>query len=83
MHQRTHSKIKVAKKTSKGRNVVHFVNKTPKIAKCAMCRRVLLGVPQHTKKLAKSQKSISRPYGGYICSKCYNQLIKEEIRAKA
>jgi len=74
MSRRTHSKSRIPKKTPKGRNVVHYVDKSPQIAKCAKCKGPILGLSRKMKKAAKSQKNINRPYGGYLCSKCYNRI---------
>ncbi len=50
--------------------------------KCAICKRVLLGIPKAEKLrfLPKSMKRVSRKYGGYLCSKCATKKIKEEAR---
>lgn len=52
-------------------------------AKCARCKKPLAGVPSRQKelrKLPKTKKRPTRPYGGYLCSSCMRELIKEKVR---
>ncbi|OYT42341.1 MAG: 50S ribosomal protein L34e [Candidatus Aenigmarchaeota archaeon ex4484_224] len=70
-------KVRVATRT-----VTRIVRKTPKIARCAICGRPLHGIPRNVRKLSKSEKRVSRKYGGYLCSKCARELIKKEIYEK-
>lgn len=53
--------------------------------KCAVCKKVLHGLPRANKlkKLNKSQKRVSRIFGGYLCSKCAKEVIKEKARKLA
>lgn len=50
--------------------------------RCAICKRVLLGIPKSSKLrfLPKSMKKVNRKYGGYLCSKCSYEIIKQEAR---
>ncbi len=34
-------------------------------------------------RLNKTQKRVSRPYGGYLCHECLRKLMKERARAEA
>lgn len=56
-------------KTTTG-NVIHYRQRTRSIAKCAVTKKPLRGIPRLTnrqfKNLNKSQKTIARPYGGYM-----------------
>ncbi len=79
---RTKSKIKKFTKTPSNKNVIHYRNKSPKTAKCALCGLKLSGVSKETKNKSKSKKTVYRAYGGHICTKCYTKKIKDEVRAK-
>jgi large subunit ribosomal protein L34e len=50
--------------------------------KCAICKKVLHGLPRLNKfrKLSKSEKRVSRIFGGYLCSKCTREVLKESAR---
>jgi large subunit ribosomal protein L34e len=50
--------------------------------KCAICKKVLHGLPRLNKfrKLSKSKKRVSRIFGGYLCSKCTREVLKEKVR---
>ncbi len=76
---------KVKKRTPGGRIVVHLKKKKPKVAKCAICKKPLHGIPRLTpkelKKLPKTKKRPERPYGGYLCSKCLKEILKEKARS--
>jgi len=82
MRQKTHSKNKMHKRTPSGRNVVNYKPKNPKNSKCAKCNLVLCGVTRATRKTSKAKKIVTRPFGGNLCSKCYTQILLDEIRAK-
>ncbi|HDD71547.1 MAG TPA: 50S ribosomal protein L34e, partial [Candidatus Aenigmarchaeota archaeon] len=62
-----------------GKVVIRERKKKPRIAKCAICKRPLHGIPRlrasQLKKLAKTKKRPERPYGGYLCSKCMRELM--------
>ena len=49
---------------------------------CAICKRVLHGIPRLNKirKVSKSQRRVNRKFGGYLCSKCAREVIKEIAR---
>ncbi|MEM0324372.1 MAG: hypothetical protein QXF04_01380 [Candidatus Aenigmatarchaeota archaeon] len=50
--------------------------------RCANCKGIIHGVPRAHKlrKLPLSKKRVERIYGGYLCSKCTRETIKEKIR---
>ena len=70
-------------KTPGGRNVVHYRARKPSAAKCK-CGAVLKGVPRERPakmmKMSKSKKTVSRPYGGNLCSKCMRLKMIEKAR---
>lgn len=71
-------KVRVATRT-----VIRKVRKKPKIAKCAICKKPLHGVPREIpskiRKLAKTEKRPERPYGGYLCSSCMRDLFRKRL----
>jgi large subunit ribosomal protein L34e len=48
-------------------------------ARCAICGAELHGIPRK-RRLAKSKRSIRRPWGGYLCSRCSRKALKERIK---
>ena len=69
---------KVQVRTCKGTNT-HFRQENRQTDKCAVTKKPLRGLPRLTNKkfakLNKSQKTISRPYGGYMS----HQALKDKI----
>jgi large subunit ribosomal protein L34e len=69
---------RVKVKTCKG-TTTHFKQENRQIAKCAITKQPLRGLPRLTNKkfgkLNKTQKTISRPYGGYMS----HQALKDKI----
>ncbi len=67
-----------------GRTVTHYKKGKASIARCAKCGRSLKGVPRkrpsELKKLPKSQRRPSRPYGGNLCSSCMREVFREKVR---
>ncbi len=82
--KRSRSVKKVVKRTPGGRLVVHFKKKRAGYPKCAICKRELHGVARgrssEVRKLPRSQRRVSRPYGGYLCSSCMRAEIKRLVR---
>lgn len=56
----------------------------PSKARCALCAKVLGGVPCRSPaglaKLAKTEKRPERPFGGVLCSQCLSQVIRDKVR---
>lgn len=77
---------RVKKRTPGSRVVTHYELRKPKIARCARCGKPLKGVPRERpakmRKLPKTKKRPERPYGGYLCSSCMRELMKQKIRGK-
>jgi len=63
--------------------VTHYVQRNRSIAKCAVTGKPLRGLPRMTNKkfgkLNKSQKTIARPYGGYMSHIALKAKILNEI----
>lgn len=79
--RKSRSARRVKVRTPSGKVNIHYRPRKPNAAKCGTCGDVLKGVARAlpSKKLTKSQKSPSRPYGGNLCSKCTRNVIKKEI----
>lgn len=81
---RSRSLRRVCKRTPGGKTVIHFEKRKPNPAHCALCGRVLHGVPRlrpvELRKLPKRARRPERPYGGYLCPACLARLLKEAAR---
>ena len=68
-----------------GRTTTHYKKKKVRKSKCAVCGKLLSGVPRlspsEMRKLPKTQRRPERPYGGYLCSQCLQELTKQAARA--
>ena len=77
---------RVFKKTPGGKTVLKHVLRKPKKAKCSKCGDILKGIsrgrPSKMKKLSRIKKTVSRPYGGNLCSKCMRETIKNKIKTE-
>ena len=69
-------------RTPKGTKT-HYRQRNRSIPKCAITKKPLRGIPRLTnrkfKNLNKSQKTISRAYGGYMSGGALKQKILNEI----
>jgi len=81
---RSRSYKRMRKNTPGGVNVLRYKKKKPSKHVCAECGAILHGVPRgrpyEIAKLSKTSKRPSRPYGGYLCTKCMRKHFKEEAR---
>ena len=72
------------KRTPTGKVVIQLRREKPKVPKCAICKKSLHGIPRlipsELRKLPKSKKRPSRVYGGYLCSACVKELLREKVR---
>lgn len=61
----------------------HYKQRNRSIAKCAVTGKPLRGIPRLTnrqfKNLNKSQKTVSRAYGGYMSASALKEKIMNEI----
>ncbi len=75
---------RIAKRTPKFGSKITFERRKPRKAVCAICGKEIHGVKnllsKDLRKLAKSQRTVARPYGAYICSECLRKLMKEKAR---
>ena len=79
---RTLRRIKV--KVPGGRTTMHYKERKPKAASCAITGEQLHGVPRERPaklaKLSKSQKRPSRPFGGVLSSRAMRMIFKQKAR---
>jgi len=82
--QATRSLRRIQVRTPGNRLVTHFEKKKPTIAKCGNCGQELKGIPRERptafRNLPYSQKTVSRPFGGNLCSKCSREKIIEKFK---
>ena len=73
---------RVQVRTSNG-TVTHYRQGNRSIAKCAITKKPLRGIPRKTnrqfKNLNKSQKTVSRPFGGYMSHSALKEKILNEM----
>lgn len=69
--------IKTVRKTAK-RTTQIFVKKRINKTKCscAICKSALAGIRTGS----RTQRSVSRPFGGYLCHLCITRIIKQGLR---
>ncbi len=79
---RSRSLRRVKVRTTKGVKI-HYRKRNRGVEKCAICKKPLNGIPRLTNskfaRLNKSQKTVSRAYGGYLCARCLRKKILEEV----
>ena len=82
--QKSRSLRRISVKTPGGRTTIHYKYSKPNAAKCGNCGAVLKGIvrerPYKMKKIAKTKKRVSRPYGGNLCSKCMRKVFVDKAR---
>lgn len=73
---------KISVKVTKG-TTIHYRQKQRAIAKCAVTKKPLRGIKRLTnrqfKNLNKTQKTVNRPYGGYMSHSALKEKILNEM----
>ncbi len=69
-----------------GNNVIlTYRDRTKRKPSCLTCGDVLKGIPHkitaNMRKLTKSQRTVNRPYGGKLCSKCMRKEMIKRARS--
>ena len=76
---------RVFTKTPGGKVVLHYARRKNAKPQCAECDVFLFGVARGTKNLVKkvprSARRPSRPFGGNLCSACMRKVIVAKARA--
>ncbi len=61
----------------------HYKQRNRSIAKCAVTKKPLRGIPRLTnrkfKNLSKSKKTVARPFGGYMSGSALKEKIIKEM----
>ncbi len=78
------TKKKKYRRTPGGKTKVYFERDRHGKASCALCNAKLAGVPRQdeVRKLSKTEKRPSVPFGGVLCNKCRTSVIEEAIKIK-
>ena len=75
---------KFKKRLPSGRIALRTRRRKAGIRRCANCGKELHGIPRlhpaEVGKLAKTRKSVERAFGGYYCSACSRELLRERVR---
>jgi len=81
---RSRSLRRVYVRTPGGELKIHYEKRRPGPARCAICGRVLGGVPRlrpvELRKLSKTERRPERPYGGVLCPSCLARLLRKSVR---
>ncbi|MCX6767469.1 MAG: 50S ribosomal protein L34e [Candidatus Micrarchaeota archaeon] len=81
---RSTSAKKRVRRSPKGKKIIMLKPKKPAHAHCALCGAILGGMPRMgvhgTAKIAKTGKRPQRVFGGVLCGKCTQAIIKEKTR---
>jgi large subunit ribosomal protein L34e len=82
---RSRSLRKIKLRIPGGASVVHYLRRNPSKAKCRICGKTLHGIPtkrpSRMKNIPKSNKTVSRAYGGNLCPACTKQVFKNKARS--
>lgn len=69
-----------------GKSVLHYKRRKTSYHKCAQCGALLGGVPRGNPaqigKFSRSERTVSRPYGGYLCSACLKRMLISKARSE-
>ncbi|MEB3860100.1 MAG: 50S ribosomal protein L34e [Desulfurococcales archaeon] len=80
---RSRSLRRTFRRSPGGETRVFYERRKPGPARCAVCRKPLNGVPRlrpaKLRNLAKTSKRPERPYGGVLCHKCLETLLRKSI----
>ncbi len=82
---RSRSLRRVRTRTPGSRTIVRYEKRKPNMARCAICGRILNGVPRlrstKLRKFPRTARRPERPYGGYLCPQCLARLLKNAARS--
>ncbi|PIO00462.1 50S ribosomal protein L34e [archaeon CG10_big_fil_rev_8_21_14_0_10_43_11] len=82
--QRSRSLKRVKKRVPSGESRLSFKKELPGKIVCAECGSELHGIarekPIRFSNLNKSARTVSRKYGGMLCSSCSRESIRKEAR---
>ncbi|MBT3582876.1 50S ribosomal protein L34e [Candidatus Woesearchaeota archaeon] len=77
---------KKQRRTPGNRTVTHTKPKKTGYHECALCHGILHGTPRGTvvqiRKMKKSERRPTRPFGGQLCSKCTRKVMSFRAQLK-
>ena len=75
---------KMKRRTTTGKTIFREKKARVRHARCANCGRILHGVPRMdaevTTNLSRTEKMPNRIFGGYYCSACTREILREKAR---
>lgn len=75
----TRSNRYVVKTTESGKKATYLKKKMGKAPSCGDCKKTLAGIaakrPAAFSRLPKSQRTVSRLHGGYLCPRCVQERV--------
>jgi large subunit ribosomal protein L34e len=75
---------RIKRKTPGKKTLLRFKREKTGTHRCAACGAELHGMKKLTqselRKLSKSERRPSRPYGGHLCGECMRELFKDKAR---
>jgi large subunit ribosomal protein L34e len=78
---RTRSRVRKAVRTPGGRVTIHYVGEKPGRPRCSVCGKQIHGIPSEPG-TAHSSRTVSRAYGGVLCSNCLEQGLLNAVSAE-
>jgi len=82
---RSSSYRKLKRHTPGGRTTIIYKRHAVSPPRCSVCGKTLSGFKRWTYReirgLSKTKKTVSRPYGGYLCSSCLKNMLKNAVRS--
>ncbi|MBS3065384.1 MAG: 50S ribosomal protein L34e [DPANN group archaeon] len=86
MQLTSYNKKKIRRRTPGGASIVAYKYKRHSAHKCGICKKELHGKPSgrnaYVSNLSKSQRTVERPFGGMLCSKCSRNIISLKAKLK-
>ncbi|MEM0044038.1 MAG: 50S ribosomal protein L34e [Sulfolobales archaeon] len=79
---RSYKRVKV--RIPSGVSKIHYVRRKNFTPRCARCGAILGGMPRRSSEYRKLPKSLKRPeriFGGILCHRCLEEILRERVRA--
>uniref|UniRef100_A0A7J2TZH9 Large ribosomal subunit protein eL34 n=1 Tax=Ignisphaera aggregans TaxID=334771 RepID=A0A7J2TZH9_9CREN len=80
---RSRSCKRIRRRTPGSRTVTHYERRKRTLMRCARCGAILNGLPttDHLRRnLPKTSKRPERMFGGFLCSRCLREVLKNVVR---
>ena len=82
--RKSRSKRKIYVRVPSGKVNIQFRKRKPAKAQCAECGAILKGVARvranRLHRIPKTKKRPSRPFGGFLCTRCMRKQIIRNIK---